>query len=339
MKAVFFRKPGDFIITDRPIPKLTNQFDIMLKVKACGICATDLHIVSFPQRHVGSNNIILGHEIIGEIVDIYNKNESLFKIGDLCTLTPNVPCLICSNCLNNMTNICLDEKKPVIGITVDGGLSEYVSVPSAGIYKISSDIDIRNAIFAEPLHCILDGFEETGDIAGKNILILGLGTAGLMYTLLSKYFNAKCILSTDLHDFRVKKALELGSNISFSSKGINLIEYLKKNHSDIKIDIVIDTVGTLVGEALEIVQKGGRVIIYGLESENHSSIRPYDLVRNKKSILGGFANNKLMPKANELLKNIDFTGLISKEIKIEEMTNQTLVDTESPNILKQIVYP
>lgn len=338
MKAFYFSHPGSCQLIERPDPTLNSKFNILLKVKACGVCKTDYHIASLPQLHPGENGIILGHEIVGEIVDIYSPiSGSKLKIGDLCTVTPNVPCMECKNCKCGLANICVAEQKTVIGITVDGGLAEYVSVPHVSVHKVPENVNLENAIFAEPMTCVLDAFVSAGDLYGKNVVIAGAGPAGLLFCILAKHFGANTVISTDISQYRIDKALEFGADhVMISQDGV-FPDGITTLCDD--VDIVFDTVGTLVDGALKIVRRGGKVIIYGLDQNARIPISPFDIVLNKKQVLGGFANSQLMWRVSNILANVDLNKLITHRIGLDDMSLQSLARINSDEVLKMVVYP
>jgi (R,R)-butanediol dehydrogenase/meso-butanediol dehydrogenase/diacetyl reductase len=225
----------------------------------------------------------------------------------------------------------------VIGITVDGGLAEYVSAPHVSLHRVPDNVNLENAVFAEPMSCVLDAFVSAGELYGKNVLIAGAGPAGLLFCILAKHFGANTIISTDISQHRVDKALEFGADHSVVSRNGDFP--IEVNSLCDEIDIVFDTVGTLVEGALNIVGRGGRVIIYGLDQNAKILISPFDIVMNKKQVLGGFANSQLMWRVSNILAKVDLNKLITHRVGLDDMSLEGLARINSDTVLKMVVYP
>jgi (R,R)-butanediol dehydrogenase/meso-butanediol dehydrogenase/diacetyl reductase len=148
MKAAVFEGLGKLVLKEVPIPQIKKSDEVLIKVEAASICGTDVHILDVPPGYPAKPGIILGHEYIGEIIEIGSEVKD-FQVGDRIVLDPNLTCGHCYYCNLGKPNMCLNTE--VLGITINGGFAEYSVVPVKAIFKIRKDIPTDIAIFAEPL--------------------------------------------------------------------------------------------------------------------------------------------------------------------------------------------
>jgi len=147
MKAAVFKGEGVLKIEDADMPKIQNPDDIIVKVELCSICGTDVHIMSVPPGYAAIPDTILGHELVGKIVEVGSGVKTL-KPGDRVVSNPNDYCGVCRYCKMNLPNCC--ENIQAMGIEVNGGFAEYVKITEKVAFKIADDLPAEIAAFAEP---------------------------------------------------------------------------------------------------------------------------------------------------------------------------------------------
>jgi len=186
VKAVVIEEPGKFAVrtVDDPAP---GELDAIVKVEACGICGTDIHVLRgefAPTRYP----IIPGHEFCGEVVEVGSVVTNL-SVGDFVAVDPSLFCGHCRMCRLGRFNLC--ENWNAVGVgSVDGACAELVKVPSASAFPVGADFPRNWATLVEPLSCAVHGLDQFGPKPADNYLIYGAGTMGLLLAQLIKHNGA-----------------------------------------------------------------------------------------------------------------------------------------------------
>ena len=221
-KSLTWLSPGKIKLIEKEIPKVSDD-EVLVEVKACAICGSDLRIREFGNNRVESGQTI-GHEVSGKVTEI-GDNVKKFKLNDRVSIGADIPCGKCTYCSNGMPNCC--ETNLAIGHQLEGGFSEYIllnssTVNEGPVHKISSDISYEEAALAEPLACCLNGYEVSSVKKGSHIVIFGAGSIGLMLSILGKVYAAQSVTLIDIN----KNKLNLVKEIN---KEVNLIDSRKNN--------------------------------------------------------------------------------------------------------------
>src|ERR671935_2623199 len=145
MEAAVLADVGTLALEERPLPSVARPDDVLLEVECCGICGTDLHILSVPPGHPASVGVVLGHEFVGTVREIGEGVTSL-RPGDRVVVAANVSCGQCVWCRRGLVNHC--ESFSTHGIFVDGGLAQNVVVPAATCFPIAADVPAHIAALA-----------------------------------------------------------------------------------------------------------------------------------------------------------------------------------------------
>ena len=208
MKAIVKSKaePGLWI-EDVPEPTLGIN-DVMIRVKRGGICGTDLHIYNWDVWAQETIKIptVIGHEFVGEIVDV-GSNVLDFGVGDIVSVEGHLVCGRCRNCMAGRRALCANTRG--VGVNTDGGFAEFIAVPMTNIWKHKPDIDLDVAAIFDPfgnaVHTAL-AFE----VFGEDVLITGAGPIGIMAAAVAKHAGARNIVITDVNEFRLNLAEQMG---------------------------------------------------------------------------------------------------------------------------------
>ncbi|MCU1274943.1 MAG: putative zinc-type alcohol dehydrogenase-like protein YjmD, partial [Bryobacterales bacterium] len=260
MQAVVFRGEGKWAVESVAVPQVRADDDVLLKVDRGSICGTDLHILSVPPGHPATPGSILGHEYVATVIDAGNKVTQL-KRGDRVVVNPNVTCGMCRYCQMGLSNVC--ENMTTLGIFRDGGLAEFNLAPAKALHKISRDVPPDRATLAEPLSCVLHAFEKCSLVPGESVVILGAGPIGLLFLMLFKAAGAGKIFVMEPVEFRQRFARELGADAVLDPRTQSVADEVKAA-TEIGADIAVDAAGTLLPEAVQLVRRGGRVILFGM---------------------------------------------------------------------------
>lgn len=236
MKAAVFREKGKPLsIEEVPIPKLENEKEVLLRVKATGVCHGDLHIIMGDWEYdvPVQTPRILGHEIVGEVVEGGKK----FKKGDLVIVYNAFGCKECKHCKAGYYQFC--ERVKVLGVQLDGGYAEYVKVPDEDfLIKVEG-----NPVQLAPLaDAGITAYNATKDIQeGDKVLVVGTGAVALLAIQILKAKNAE-VTVVSRNPYRLSKAEELGADY---------VAYRKKTYPSLytsivgkKFDYILDFVGS-----------------------------------------------------------------------------------------------
>lgn len=339
MQAIVFHGDGKWGLESVNRPQIDADDEVLLKVDRTGICGTDLHILSTPPGHPATPGSILGHEYVATVVDAGDGVTHL-KPGDRVVIDPNITCGLCQYCRLGMTNVC--ERMTTLGIFRHGGLAEFNVAPARSLHRISNDTSVERAALAEPLACVWHAFEKSQFTPGESVAILGAGPIGLLFLLLYKSAGAGKVFVVEPADFRRRQAEELGADGAINPKTQNSAAEIKSTSSTggIGADIVVDAVGTLLPEALELVRFGGRVVLFGMNLHAERASNQYHPTRYEITIIGSFIQRTAFPKVVRALEAgiAPVEKLITHRIGLAEL-DAGLDALRSGEAIKVIVQP
>lgn len=326
MKGAVFNKPGDIKVLDIPVPEI-NEGEVLVKVRACGVCGTDLHIYkggtgSAPVKPP----IVLGHEFSGEVVAIGDNVDNV-KVGDKVAVDPNIYCGKCEFCRTGKKELC--ENLKAIGINYNGGFEEYCAVPAAQVYKLPDSLDFISGAMMEPLACCIHGVDLAGIKSGDVVLVLGGGAIGLIIAQLARLSGASKVIVSEPMEVRRALALRLGADIVVNPVENDLIEVLKMNGIS-GADVVFECVGSKITakQALDVVKRGGHIILFGVAGvDDEVALRPFDVYQKQLTIRGSFINPDTNYRAVELLGSgrLIVKDLVTHLYRIDDI-NEAFVD-------------
>ncbi len=264
MKAALLERVKQLTVRDVETPAVSDT-TALLRVKACGICGSDLKFYNYGDR-VKQFPAILGHEIAGEVVEV-GKNVSTLHTGDRIALGNEIPCKQCAACAAGLENVC--ENTLSIGTTLPGGLSEYMllvpeMVERGPVNMVPQSIGYDEAALAEPLGCVVNGFEFAHMEEGKTVLIIGSGPIGCMMINIARILGASNIVVVEKVEQRLTMARSLGADEYLHTNGqfLDNVMALTNNRG---YDVVMSATNALEAhdQAIRAVAKGGFVNLFG----------------------------------------------------------------------------
>jgi 2-desacetyl-2-hydroxyethyl bacteriochlorophyllide A dehydrogenase len=260
VKAAVFKAPRRIEIQDLSIPE-PSPAEVRIKVLGCGVCGTDAHIYS-GEIHNADPPVVLGHEIYGQVDKVGDGIEE-FNTGDRVVVDPFIYCGKCENCKRGEYRFC--EKENFIGYQRQGGFAQYTTVPSVNVYKIDSDIDVRDAVLVETLSTVLAGLSNLKPEAGRSFLLLGAGTVGLLWNRLTKRSLSVNLVQTELVSMRRSKAKSQGADRVLSPKEEKLEKVVRELCTQ-GLDYLIDATGSTaaIEQALPLLKRGGTFLSFGI---------------------------------------------------------------------------
>jgi threonine 3-dehydrogenase len=294
MLGAIFEGNGQLVLKDRPKPVLKNDTDALIKVTGVGICGTDLHILQVPPAHPAKLGIILGHEFTGEIVEVGSQIPD-FSPGDAVLIDPHPGCGVCQECKRGNTDICIplvtasgEPGHPsTIGIFSDGAMTSYVIVPRQSLYKVNSGVPSHIRALAEPLACVLNAVNKLKVQPGDTVLILGAGPIGLLFTSLLKANGASKIIVSEISDYRKEAVKDCGATIVVDPNKEDLAAVVARE-TDGGPNVVVEAVGPLLPQAIELVRTRGTVLQFGHDETVKPQIPVGIMLKKEVQILGAF---------------------------------------------------
>lgn len=243
--------------TERPLPR---EGEVVLKVAAAGICATDLKAYNYGSRT--KIPVTLGHEVAGIVVQAGRGREEL--LNSRITVNPNIFCGKCVYCLQGEHVLC--HKRYALGIDADGGFAEYMLIPAAafdvGCAQIVPDsLSMEEAALVEPLSDCLRGQLKLGLKPGDKLAIIGAGPIGLMHLLLARALGVSKVIMLEKSDVRARVAERIGADHVILLNGADVVKEVQKLTEGEGADAVVVAVGVpdAQKDALKIVRPGGAV--------------------------------------------------------------------------------
>lgn len=205
MKAALLYGVGDLRVGEAPRPEITQPDDVLIRVRACGICPSDLRAYTGVRHGMRDTPYIPGHEWAGEIVAMGDAVKG-FALGDRVAPSWRVVCGKCYYCTRGIYNYCENLQR-----RVRGGFAQYGVAAAESLHKIPDGVSYHAASFCEPLACCINGSLYSMIGFGDDVVIVGAGPIGLMHAQLAKIQGARVIVS-EFFEERLAKAKELGAD-------------------------------------------------------------------------------------------------------------------------------
>jgi len=326
-------------VQEVPRPSL-QKGDLLLQVKACGVCFSDVHKIRFQQLE---KPMILGHEVAGEVVEV-GSDVSKFKVGDRVVVAHHVPCLRCHYCRRSNISMCPQFQKTNLD---PGGFAEFVRVPATHVesvaFPVPAGLTESEASFMEPLGCSVRAVRRAGIQRSDVVVLVGLGSIGLLLMQLIRHAGAECI-GIDLDKRRREFAEALGLNAAFAGSEPGFQEYLAKATEGRGADGVVLTAGNpaLVPTALTWLRGGGTCTIFAsLHPESNVRLDWNQLYYRELNIVSSYSSSpEDLSEALDLLGNgaVRVADLTTNTFPLEQFS-EALAAIDGRTILKAIMTP
>jgi len=237
MKAAVLHAKGDIRFDDWPTPSL-GEGDVLIKIRATGICGSDIPRVQGDAAH--KYPIVLGHEFSGEVVEI-GANVSSVKPGDRVTGAPLIPCFKCEDCQRGNYSQC--KHYSFVGSRQQGSYAEYLSLPERHVVRFDSSISFEQGAFFEPSTVSLHGLKVADFRGGEDVAILGGGTIGLFTAQWARIMGAKRVVVFDIDDERLALARKLGVDLTVNTRNPDFTEQVAQITGKRGFGFVFETAG------------------------------------------------------------------------------------------------
>lgn len=329
MKSIVIENPNKIALLDRDVPE-PGPGELLIKVMASGICGTDLHI--YRGEYLGKYPVIPGHEFSGVVMAVGNL-ITRFKPGDRVAVEPNIACDNCINCLNNRQNFCLNWQ--AIGVTLPGGMEEYVAVPEKAVFSIG-DLAFEHGAFVEPLSCVVHGIQRAHISLGDHVAILGAGPIGNLLLQMARLQGAAKITMLETNTGRAELARQLGA------------DFVATRLEDLQMDgydVVIDATGAIpvMNRSIDFARKGGSVLLFGVPpSGKNLEMEGFKIFQKGLTLLSSFTSVRNSYQAVALLQSgqIRVEPLISHRLPLKDLPAAfEMIENRDPAVKKVIMQP
>jgi threonine dehydrogenase-like Zn-dependent dehydrogenase len=237
------------------------------------------------------------------------------KKGDRVVVDPNLTCGQCPYCRMGRSNLC--EQMTTLGIFIHGGFAPYNVAPVRALHKIGPRTASEMAVFAEPLSCVVNGVRRVALQPGESALVLGAGPIGLYFIQMFRAAGAGKILAAEVQPFRAEMARRLGAERVIDPTKEDLAGAVREA-TGIGADAAVDAVGTLLAEALACVRRGGRILLFGMNTQAHPAVPQHDITRYEVEVLGTFISRHTFPAAIQIIESgvLDLPALITHRLPL-----------------------
>lgn len=322
------------VIKEREDIKLGNKTGAIVKLIGCGLCGSD--IVKF-KEHISKNKTVLGHEIVAQIVEI-NSNSG-FKVGDIVVASHHIPCFKCAYCRGKSYSMCEHFKETNIE---PGGFSEYIYLTDEHLHYVThlkpKNLSNEEVSFYEPLGCCVRAVKRAELSPLSNVLVVGLGTIGLLMAQTLRAFGMT-VHGCDIMPDRINKAQTFGIN-AFNSKDLEFAhKHIFAHTNNIGVDCVFMTSGSdsAIDVALNTVRLGGKILVFSSTPKN-LGYSNNDIYYKELTVLGSYS-----PRPQDLETSLQL--LTNGEVNVKNLATvypldkiqEAFDDTISNKIMKAYI--
>jgi L-iditol 2-dehydrogenase len=339
MRVGVYYNNRDVRIEERSKPEI-GPGELLVKVMASGICGSDV----MEWYRIKKAPLVLGHEIAGEIAQV-GEGLKNYKAGDRVFVSHHVPCNGCRYCLSGNHTTC----KTLHTTNYEpGGFSEYLRVPGInvkrGTFLLPDNVSYEEGTFIEPLACVVRGQRAAGLCPGQNVLILGSGISGLLHLLLARACGAGRIIMTDINEYRLKTAKELGADNVINAKEY-VVSFLQDVNEGRLADLVVicASATSVFNQAFSSVERAGTILCFApTEPGVTMNVPVNDFWRKNIKIIHSYgAGPQDLAAAVELLREekVAVSRLITHRLKLSDIGLGFKLMCEAKESIKVIIEP
>lgn len=340
MRALRYLAPGQIEVQEVPRP-VPAEGEVLIHVFACGICGSDVHgYLGLTGRR--NPMVILGHEFSGEVVE-NRVPGSEYEIGAHVIVQPICYCGTCRNCLQGMTNMCLNKRFYGV-LSENGAMAEYIAVSEKLLCRMPDDFPPHLGALAEPYAVAYGAVSKLPDLDGRRVLIIGAGTIGLCLLQLIRQKRPRQIVVSDLSRTRLDRALSLGADVCINPGTDDFLESVEACTDGEMIDISVEAVGVQItaNQSIQCLKVGGTSIWVGM-SQKEMTINMQDIVCHARTVIGSFNYTQQEFEAAARLitgRQLSADRLVSRVITLEECPHYFEAIHQNPDdYIKVLVDP
>jgi threonine dehydrogenase-like Zn-dependent dehydrogenase len=333
MRGAVYEGDGRLVVREVADPSPAAG-EVLVEVEACGICGSDVQIISVPPGHPSTPPVIIGHELVGRVRAVGGGVRDV-EPGTRVVVDPDPKCGVCTSCRAgrpaNCTNIV------ALGVHRDGALARYVTAPAGSVYPISEDVPAELAVLVEPLACVVNGTNRAGIRPGERAVVFGAGAIGCLFIAVLRASGAGRIVAVEPSPARAPVARAMGADEvvtpeAWAATGATLLPG--------GADVVVDAVGSVLPEAIGAAAMGARVIVFGMNANARPAVHQVEIVEKGLTILGSYISNFTFPAAIRMVESgqLALAPMITAIVPLEE-TLAGIERLRSGDAVKIVITP
>lgn len=269
MKALVKEKAERGIWMQDVLKPVLGPNDVMIKIHKTAICGTDMHIYNWDEwakEHI-KVPMTIGHEFVGEVVEIGKEVKDYFNIGDRVSGEGHIACLHCRNCRAGRSHLC--RQNISVGVTRDGAFAEYLCIPATNAYPIPKEIPDNQAAILDPFgnatHTAL-----SFDLVGEDVLITGAGPVGIMAAAIARHVGARHVVITDINEYRLQLAKKMGATLAVNPTKTSLDHVMRELGMREGFDVGMEMSGNAnaFNDMLQHMNHAGKIGLLGFLPHN-----------------------------------------------------------------------
>jgi (R,R)-butanediol dehydrogenase/meso-butanediol dehydrogenase/diacetyl reductase len=264
MRAAVFKEMSKPLVIETVPDPVPGPHDLILKVKNCGICGSDLHMTEPTSAMPLALGSIMGHEFAGEVIEVGSAVKSLWKPGDRLAGFPVICCGDHTPCINfSLRGTCAKMLSVGLG-AAPGAYAEFVRIGASSGYKLPQNVSFREGAMVEPLAVGLHAVDMAKMPRGATVLVIGAGPVGLATMLWAKFLGARHVIVSEKAEVRRKMAAKFGATDAIDP-GEPLVPQVQKIAGKAP-DVIFECVGVpgLLNAAMLEAPRGGRIVVAGV---------------------------------------------------------------------------
>ena len=345
MKAAILESINNLVVKEVPKP-IIDEYSILVKVKSCAICGSDIRIYHHGNIRV-STPAIIGHEIAGDVVEV-GKNVTKFKVGDRVAIGADVPCGECAFCEAGIGNNC--QINYAIGYQFQGGFAEYlplnaIVVNYGPIHKIPDNLTYDEAALAEPLGCILNAMELVKINLGDIVVVIGAGPIGCMIIEVVKRMGAAKVIVVERSKERLEESKKFSGDVYISTLEEHAIDRVLEETDNLGADVIITSCPSPEAQvdALMMAKNRARINFFGGLPKGNSMITIDSNIIHYKELFLTCAHGAMPIHHSKALKLIasgliDAKKIISHTFTLDDIKEGFKI-TESKQGMRVVIKP
>ncbi len=264
MKSLVKTGPGKGLALEKAQRPEIGAADVLIKVKKAAICGTDLHIYNWDKWAARTipTPMVIGHEYVG-VIEAVGRDVTALSVGQRVSGEGHIVCGFCRNCRAGRAHLCRNTKG--VGVNRSGAFADYIAIPASNAYPIPDSIPDEIAAILDPLgnaaHTAL-----SFDLVGEDVLITGAGPIGLMAIPICRHAGARKIVITDVNDFRLSLARQMGATRAVRADRETLTEVMREIDMREGFDVGLEMSGNAraLRDMIGVMNHGGKIALLGI---------------------------------------------------------------------------
>ncbi|MCA1292416.1 alcohol dehydrogenase catalytic domain-containing protein [Paenibacillus sp. alder61] len=283
MQALIWTERGRLELIEQESPSCRTSGEVKVKIELAGICGTDLAVIA--GKEPGVPGIIRGHEAVGTVVET-GADVSRVRVGDRVVIDPNQSCGECRFCRKGQLHLCIGRSgqgMPIAGLNLPGTFAPYFVTDESFVHRLPDGMSWEAAVLVEPLACVLHNFKVAGVTREDRVLVLGSGPMGLLCQIVGGALGCFTV-GTEVNPYRLSVARRFSERVVLPEELGGKTDPPAPESG--KYDVVIDTVGTQMALAEQWVERGGRIVPFGINGGYQYILTPTHYVQHAVKIIG-----------------------------------------------------